>query len=223
MASEASGSTMRVSVDIGGTFTDLVVEQDSRLRLFKSPTVPNDPVQGILNVLTMAAGAEGASLGAFLGRVESFVHATTRALNAVLTGTTARTAFLTTSGHPDILLLREGGRRRPVRLHRPVPRARTSRARSPSRCRERIGPAGAVLRPLDEAALIAPATELIEERWRRSPSACCGRSSTRLTSCAVGELLRAPAAGRAVHALARAQPVAARVPPRLLGRASTRR
>lgn len=154
---------MRVSVDIGGTFTDLVVEQDSRLRLFKSPTVPNDPVQGILNVLTMAAGAEGASLGAFLGRVESFVHATTRGLNAVLTGNTAKTALLTTSGHPDVLLLREGGRRHPFDNTIPYPDPYVPRSLT-FEVNERITSTGAVLRPLDVAALERTCDRLIEER-----------------------------------------------------------
>ena len=43
---------MRLSVDIGGTFTDLVVQnEDERFELFKSPTKPDDPVQGVLDVL----------------------------------------------------------------------------------------------------------------------------------------------------------------------------
>ena len=41
---------------------------------------------------------------------ELFIHGTTHAINAILTGNTARTAFLTTEGHPDTLVIREGGR-----------------------------------------------------------------------------------------------------------------
>ena len=81
-----------------------------------------------------------------------FVHGTTRAINAVLTGKTARTAFLTTQGHPDILLLREGGRTRRLQLSRAlsgpyVPRALTFEVA------ERIGADGRVVRPLDAAAV----------------------------------------------------------------------
>lgn len=112
---------LRLSVDIGGTFTDLVVERDGALRLFKAPTVPNDPVQGILDVLTSAARAEDAELADFLAQVSSFTHATTRGLNAVLTGTAAKTALLVTAGHPDILVLREGGRRDPYDFTVPYP------------------------------------------------------------------------------------------------------
>ena len=43
-----------------------------------------------------------------LSRGDLFIHGTTHATNAIVTGNTARTAFLTTKGHPDILVLREG-------------------------------------------------------------------------------------------------------------------
>ncbi|MBB5076397.1 hydantoinase/oxoprolinase family protein [Nonomuraea endophytica] len=158
MASEAS---LRVSVDIGGTFTDLVVEREARLRLFKSPTVPDDPVLGILNVLGMAAAADGVPLEAFLGRVGSFAHATTRGLNAVLTGATARTALLTTAGHPDVLLLREGGRRDPFDFTTPFPEPYVPRSLT-FEVDERVSATGAVLRPLDLAALERTCGLLIE-------------------------------------------------------------
>jgi N-methylhydantoinase A len=112
---------VRISVDIGGTFTDLVLEDGGRLELAKAPTVPHDPAEGILDVLTAAASARGVSRSELLAATDTFVHATTRGLNAVLTGTTARTAFLTTAGHPDVLLLREGGREDPFDFTVPYP------------------------------------------------------------------------------------------------------
>ena len=112
---------MRISVDIGGTFTDLVLEDGGQLELAKAPTVPHDPAEGILDVLTIAAEARGATRADLLAATDTFVHATTRGLNAVLTGTTARTAFLTTAGHPDVLLLREGGREDPFDFTVPFP------------------------------------------------------------------------------------------------------
>ncbi|MGW4030054.1 hydantoinase/oxoprolinase family protein [Streptomyces sp. NPDC004838] len=151
-APRTGATTMRVSVDIGGTFTDLVVEHDRELRLFKSPTVPDDPVRGILDVLTMAAAADGLTLNGFLGLVETFVHATTRGLNAVLTGTTAKTAFLTTEGHPDVLLLREGGRPDPFDFTVPFPEPYVPRSLT-FEVAERVTSTGEVLRPLDVADL----------------------------------------------------------------------
>src|SRR3990172_802724 len=102
---------MRFAVDTGGTFTDLVIEGASgELSVFKSPTVPSDPVQGILEVFQIAADERGEARAELLQAGSVLIHGTTRALNAILTGGTARTACLTTAGHPDILLLREGGR-----------------------------------------------------------------------------------------------------------------
>mgnify|MGYP000234571805 CR=1 FL=1 len=109
---------MRIACDTGGTFTDLVVETTAGLRIFKASTTPDDPVRGVLDALTLAAVDAGVDRATFLGRADTFVHGTTRAINAILTGGTARTAFLTTSGHPDILVIREGlGMRLPNQGH----------------------------------------------------------------------------------------------------------
>jgi N-methylhydantoinase A len=151
---------VRFAVDTGGTFTDLVVEDEhGRLSIYKSPTVPADPVQGILNVFDVAAGERGLSREQLLGEGSVLIHGTTRGLNAVLTGNTARTAFLTTEGHPDILLFREGGRTEIFDLSKPYPEPYVPRALT-FEISERIGPAGEVLKPLDEDKLRATLTEM---------------------------------------------------------------
>jgi N-methylhydantoinase A len=105
---------MRLACDTGGTFTDLILEEeDGVLRLYKSPTTPEDPIKGVLNALRLAAADKQLPLAEFLARCDLFIHGTTHAINAIITGKTARTAFLTTQGHPDILVLREGGRLEP--------------------------------------------------------------------------------------------------------------
>ena len=144
---------MRFAVDTGGTFTDLVVDDGSgRLRLFKSSTTTADPIQGVLDVLSLAASDYGLDRAGLLGRGELFIHGTTRAINAVLTGATARTAFLTTKGHPDVLLFREGGRRDLFNWRDYpdpyVPRALTFEVP------ERIGAQGEIVVPLDEPAVV---------------------------------------------------------------------
>lgn len=102
---------MRLAVDTGGTFTDLIVEDAAgELHMFKASTTPGDPIRGVIDALAVASGKFGISLREMLGRSSMFIYGTTHALNAVLTGNTARTAFLTTAGHPDVLTLREGGR-----------------------------------------------------------------------------------------------------------------
>ncbi|MEO1018367.1 MAG: hydantoinase/oxoprolinase family protein, partial [Pseudomonadota bacterium] len=102
---------MRFAVDTGGTFTDLLVEEaDGHLSMAKAPTTPADPIEGVLHSLTLAAAARGVSREDLLARGELLIHGTTHAINAILTGDTARTALLVTQGHPDILVFREGGR-----------------------------------------------------------------------------------------------------------------
>lgn len=145
---------MRFAVDTGGTFTDLLIEESGRVHIFKAPTTPNDPVDGIIDAFTAAAEGMGWSRKALLSKGEFFIHGTTIATNAVLTGHTAKTAFLTTAGHPDILVLREGGRMGlpmfdySIPFPKPyVPRALTFEVP------ERIGPDGVVILPLDENAV----------------------------------------------------------------------
>ena len=145
---------MRFAVDTGGTFTDLVVEDDDgRLSQHKSATIPSDPVQGILDVFEVAARARGVSTKQLLAGGTHLIHGTTRGLNAVLTGATAKTAFLTTAGHPDILVFREGGRTDIFDLSRPYPEPYVPRSLT-FEVPERIGPEGEVVRPLDEPATL---------------------------------------------------------------------
>ena len=145
---------MRFAVDTGGTFTDLVVESDDgELSLYKSSTTPNDPAQGVLDVLELGARDQGLDRAEFLGRGELFIHGTTRAINAILTKTTAKTAFLASEGHPDILLFREDGRTEPFNFTRPYPEPYIPRSLS-FEVPERVGAAGEIVKPLDEAATI---------------------------------------------------------------------
>ena len=150
---------MRVAVDTGGTFTDLVIDDGGTLRLFKSPTVPHDPVRGVLDAMEVAAESLDVELASLLRRIELFVHATTHATNAVLTRTTARTAFLTTAGHPDVLLFREGGRVRPFDFTRRYPDPYVPRALT-FEVPERIGSSGEIVRALDEPATVEVIGEL---------------------------------------------------------------
>jgi N-methylhydantoinase A len=155
---------VRFAVDTGGTFTDLVIEdEDGSLSLYKSATVPGDPVQGILDVFDVAGGVRQSSGRELLARGTVLIHGTTRGLNAVLTGTTARTAFLTTQGHPDVLVLREGGRTDVFDLRHPYPDPYVPRSLT-FEVPERVTASGEVIRPLDEAAVTAIASELRLER-----------------------------------------------------------
>lgn len=153
---------MRFAVDTGGTFTDLVIEESSgALTIYKSATVPSDPVRGILDVFDVAAGARGMQARALLESGSVLIHGTTRGLNAVLTGATARTAFLTTQGHPDVLLLREGGRTDVFDLRHPYPEPYVPRSLT-FEVPERVAASGGIVRSLDESAVVALASQLRE-------------------------------------------------------------
>ncbi|MCW3031635.1 MAG: 5-oxoprolinase [Solirubrobacterales bacterium] len=148
---------MRCAIDTGGTFTDLALEDEDEVRIFKCSTTPHDPIVGILQVLELAAAGVGMTRAELLSKITMLIHGTTRATNAVITQSTARTALITTLGHRDVLLLREGGRSRAFDwsveyTDAYIPRALTFEAP------ERIDAQGRVLRALDEPATI----EIIE-------------------------------------------------------------
>lgn len=141
---------MRFAIDTGGTFTDLAVDDgNGQLFQFKSSTTPDDPVQGLLDVLEVAAKSFGTSREQLLAKGEMLIHGTTRAINAVVTGTVARTAFLTTYGHPEILVNREGGKTKPFDAWQEYPEPYIPRALT-FEIPERVGFDGQVVRVLDE-------------------------------------------------------------------------
>ena len=145
---------MRFAVDTGGTFTDLVVEDDSGgARMYKSETTPSEPVAGVLDTLELAAADYGLSRPELLAKGDMLIHGTTHAINAIVTGNTARTAFLTTQGHPDVLVLREGGRIEPFNFTVPYPQPYVPRSLT-YELPERIVFDGSVRQPLDEKAVI---------------------------------------------------------------------
>lgn len=146
---------------MGGTFTDLVLDDgEGALRLHKAPTTPEDPVVGVLDAVDLAAAERGTGRAELLAATEVFVHATTRALNAMLTGRTARTALLTTAGHPDLLLFREGGRADPFDLSVPYPEPFVPLLALTFEVPERVLADGAVRRPLEEATVVEIAARL---------------------------------------------------------------
>jgi N-methylhydantoinase A len=156
---------LRLATDMGGTFTDLVADDGAGApaTLHKAPTTPEDPVRGVLAAVDVAAAARGTDRRGLLAATDVFVHATTRALNAMLTGRTARTALLTTAGHPDVLLFREGGRSDPFDLSIPYPEPFVPRSLT-FEVPERVLYDGTVRRPLDEDAVVAIAARLREAR-----------------------------------------------------------
>ena len=154
---------LTLAADTGGTFTDLVVNSaGGAARLYKRPTTPSDPVVGLFDTLGAAAADLNSSVTDLLERTDLFVFGTTLATNAIVTSSTARTALLVSEGHPDILLLREGGGRRTLfdysqEYPEPyIPRALTFEIR------ERLSASGAALTTLDEQQVLEVIARLRE-------------------------------------------------------------
>lgn len=92
-----------VGTDVGGTFTDLwVADETGTTRVFKTPTT-KDVQTGVLDAVMLAAEGLGLSIEQFCARIERFGHGTTVGLNALLTGSGAKTGILTTRGFADTL------------------------------------------------------------------------------------------------------------------------
>ena len=133
---------MRVGVEIGGTFTDLVaIDGDGTLTTCKVLSVPSSPAEGALAALD--------TWGEALDRVEVLVHGSTVATNAVLERTGATTALVVTSGFRDVLEIQRHERTRVYDLYYRkavpiVPRYLVLEVE------ERIAADGSVIRPLGD-------------------------------------------------------------------------
>jgi N-methylhydantoinase A len=155
-----SATGYRLGVDIGGTFTDVVLlAEDGTLRTRKVLSTPDDYARGVIDGILEAL--TGARIDA--DEVTSVVHATTVASNTVLEGRGARTALVTTEGFRDVLEMRR--LRIPViydlQYEKPpplVPRRRRYEIR------ERMGPRGETWRPLDPESVSAVAQALRDDQ-----------------------------------------------------------
>jgi N-methylhydantoinase A len=139
----------RISVDTGGTFTDVVVKDaNSQIYMSKALTTRDRAYLAIEQGLIDIAATIGVDVADLIRQSVQINYGTTRSTNMVVTARTAKTALLVTNGFPDILLLREGGKPDPFRrMHfRPplVPRHLTFEID------ERILADGSVHIPLDD-------------------------------------------------------------------------
>jgi len=90
-----------IGVDIGGTFTDVVVVDRGRVTTAKVSSTPDDPSRGMIQGIGEALDAAGIAPGS----VASLAHGTTVATNALLERSGARTGLVTTRGFADVLEL----------------------------------------------------------------------------------------------------------------------
>jgi N-methylhydantoinase A len=153
-----AGRTRCVSgIDVGGTFTDILVHETGpggpRVRAAKVLTTLPDQTEGVLAAIA-EAGVAPADL-------DLLIHGTTATTNAILERKIARVGLITTAGFRDTLELGRRTRPRPYGMTGTftplVPRDRRIDVA------ERMDAAGNVVRPLDEAAVVAAARELLAE------------------------------------------------------------
>lgn len=139
----------RLGVDVGGTFTDLLLfdNETGAFWRHKTPSTPHDSSEGILNgvnAITSDAGVDPAE-------IEYFLHGTTVATNAVLEGKGARVGLITTEGYRHIMQIARsfvpGGLAAWIIWPKPQPLAALEDTVT---VRGRIGADGEEVRPLDE-------------------------------------------------------------------------
>jgi N-methylhydantoinase A len=147
-------SPWRIGVDVGGTFTDLVLADDrGALFTFKAPTNPANPAEGVMAAVEMAAAGLGLSVEGVLGGCRAFVHGSTIATNTILERKGAVVGLLTTEGFRDALEIRRGIRE-DAWDHRPAfpPVLAPRHLRLP--VSERIDSEGRVVRPLQPDSVL---------------------------------------------------------------------
>ncbi len=135
---------MRVGVEVGGTFTDLVVIRDGVVEIAKVPSTPHQPDIGALNAI------DAANLDLTL--ISDLVHGSTVATNAVLERKGGRVGMFVTTGTRDLFGLQRQDRTAIYDLHYRKPRPVVMRE-DICEVAERLAPDGSVVQALDEATL----------------------------------------------------------------------
>ncbi|TKK91544.1 hydantoinase/oxoprolinase family protein [Herbidospora galbida] len=162
-----SDRTIRLAVDIGGTFVD-AMELDSRtnrVRFRKASTTPARPWEGVLNAIE--------ALGTDLSRVELFIHGTTLGLNAVLERRGGPTGIITNEGFRDVFLIGRGNvppdHMYDFQYERPESLVRR---RHTAGVRGRLDYRGRVVEDLDPDSVRAAARTLVEEHGVHGIAVC---------------------------------------------------
>ncbi|MBX3456463.1 hydantoinase/oxoprolinase family protein [Ferrovibrio sp.] len=155
-----TGNTdLRIAVDIGGTFTDIVLQQGERRWTGKVLTTVQRPAEGFMQAVQQILSETGFKPA----QVGGIIHGTTLGTNALIERKGARTAFLTTGGFRDVLEIGYENRfdQYDLMIEKPEPLVpRALRFTVP----ERIGANGNVILPLDVAGVKAIVPDLRREK-----------------------------------------------------------
>ncbi|HSC03686.1 MAG TPA: hydantoinase/oxoprolinase N-terminal domain-containing protein, partial [Solirubrobacteraceae bacterium] len=146
-----------IDVDVGGTFTDMVMTLDGVTSHRKVQTTPYDLSVGFMQVIEEAADEAGMSLTDLVSQIHTVRYSTTVAMNRLLERSGPRVVLITTEGHEDATLIGKGAqwidgtrldeRRALPHQQKPMPIVPRELIAG---VKERIDATGAVLRPLDE-------------------------------------------------------------------------
>src|ERR1700685_1430994 len=151
-------ATARLAVDIGGTFTDVVLEYPGGRATIKVLTTPAEPEVGVLTGVRSILHTSGVAAS----DVDLIIHGTTLATNAVIERKGARTALLTTEGFRDVIAMGNESRYDQYDLNITLPEPLVPRSlRFP--VPERLDNTGHVLKTLDENEVRALVPKLKSE------------------------------------------------------------
>ncbi len=154
------GQEVRVGADIGGTFTDIVLEVGQILHSTKLLTRPDAPERAIVEGIDLVAKRAGVAAG----DIDSIIHGTTLATNALIERRGARTALITTKGFRDVIEMRTENRFELYDLNIVLPPPLVPRE-DRHVIDERIGADGEILKALDLAELEALAGRIVAEGY----------------------------------------------------------
>lgn len=154
----SAGTAMNsIDIDVGGTFTDMVITIDGERIIAKCPTTPHDLSIGFLNTVEAGGDKLGLTVEELLPRIDIIRYSTTVALNRLLQRQGPRIGLITTEGHEDAILIGKGAqwtdgqrvseRRNIATQNKPLPLLERGLIVG---VRERVDSKGDIVRPLDE-------------------------------------------------------------------------
>lgn len=168
-----SGGINSIDIDVGGTFTDLVLTLDSERVIAKCATTPHDLSVGFLDAIEAGGDKLGFTIEELLPKIDMIRYSTTVALNRLLQRQGPRIGLLTTEGHEDAILIGRGAqwtdgkrvseRRNIAVQHKPHPLIERNMILG---VRERVDSTGRIIRPLDEEDLRRKLRMLIDQGAR---------------------------------------------------------
>ena len=157
--------TLKVGIDVGGTFTDLMVfdSQNKKSFAIKVSSNPKNPIEAVLNAIRIG--------NLEMDEIETIIHGTTVATNSLLEKKGAKTAFICTKGFTDIIFIQRMNRKHHYDLKWDKPKLPLER-RYCFDIDERVDYKGEVLKELDDKDVVK-LVKIIEKEKIETVAVCC--------------------------------------------------